>query len=118
MAHQQSNEQGMDPSNILYNDHQNYQTIFSNDSRFFDTSLHLYKSYRKLGYIPIDNKKSKKSKVPNATHISKAQSNGHSNHVRSKSTGARTNHQSNGHTDGTLKAEVPRRNGKTKTCLN
>jgi len=54
------NEQQIDPSNILYNDHQNYQIIFTNDSRFFDTSLHLFKSYRDLGYIPLDNKKSKK----------------------------------------------------------
>jgi len=56
----QPNGQRIDPSNILYNDHQNYQTIFTNDSRFFDTSLHLFKSYCDLGYIKLHNKKSKK----------------------------------------------------------
>lgn len=107
-AHPQSNGQEMDPSNILYNDHQNYQVIFSNDSRFFDTSLHLYKSYKKLGYAP-NNKKPKKSKIPNAAHLSKAQSNGNSNHGRSKSAGFRANQEVN---RGTLKPEVPRPNGK------
>jgi len=57
----QPNGQRIDPSNILYNDHQNYQTIFTNDSRFFDTSLHLFKSYCDLGYIKLHNKKSKKN---------------------------------------------------------
>jgi hypothetical protein len=58
-AHQ--NEQPIDPSNILYNDRQNYQVIFTNDSRFFDTSLHLFKSYCDLEYIKSDKKKSRKS---------------------------------------------------------
>ena len=110
-AYQQPNGQEMDPSNILYNDHQNYQIIFSNDSRFFDTSLHLYKSYKKLGYAP-NNKKSKKSKVPTTTHPPKAQSNGYSNHGRSKSAGFRANQEVDRYKDGTLKAEVPRPNGK------
>lgn len=123
-AHQQSNEQGMDPSNILYNDHQNYRTIFSNDSRFFDTSLHLYKSYKKLGYVP-NNKKPKKSKFSSPTHLSKAQSNGYVNHGRSKSAGFRANQEVNRYNDGTLKPEVPRVNGKKNLrmknhsfCLN
>ncbi|CAF3334073.1 unnamed protein product [Rotaria socialis] len=55
------NDETMDPSNLLYNDRQNYQIIFSNDSRFFDTSLHLFKSYCDLGYIKVDKKKSKKN---------------------------------------------------------
>ncbi|CAF1251257.1 unnamed protein product [Rotaria magnacalcarata] len=54
-------DETMDPSNLLYNDRQNYQIIFSNDSRFFDTSLHLFKSYCDLGYIKVDKKKSKKN---------------------------------------------------------
>jgi hypothetical protein len=109
----QPNEQLMDPSNILYNDHQNYHTIFTNDSRFFDTSLHLFKSYCNLGYIQLDDKKSNKSLFPNSTNTLKPpQSNGHHNRWRSKPTGFSTNHDINGHDDGTLKPPFPRRNGK------
>ncbi|CAF0990123.1 unnamed protein product [Rotaria sordida] len=71
------NEETIDPSNILYNDRQNYQIIFSNDSRFFDTSLHLFKSYCDLGYIQLDNKKSKRiSYASSSTNTFKSQSNG------------------------------------------
>jgi hypothetical protein len=104
------NEEQLDPSNILYNDHQNYQIIFTNDSRFFDTSLHLYKSYRKSGYIQSDNnKKSKKSLFPSSSNMLKPESNGDKHHVRSKSTGFRTNHEFDGY-DATLKP--PKNNGK------
>jgi len=48
-------------SNVLYNDHEHYEVIFKNDSRFFDTSLHLFKSYRKRGYLPPKTKKRGKS---------------------------------------------------------
>ena len=48
-------------SNVLYNDREHYEIIFKNDSRFFDTSLHLFKSYRKRGYLPPMTKKRGKS---------------------------------------------------------
>jgi hypothetical protein len=103
----QMNEQQMDPSNILYNDHQNYHTIFTNDSRFFDTSLHLFKSYCDLGYIQLDDKKSQKSSFSNSINTLKPpQSNGYHSRWRSKPTGFSTNH------DGTLKPPFSRSNGK------
>ena len=108
-----ANEQPIDPSNILYNDHQNYQIIFSNDSRFFDTSLHLFKSYSDLGYIPIENKKFKKRLFSTTTTTTpstfKSSSTGHHNRWKSKATGF-----NNGHTkdDDTLKPSFTRNNGK------
>ncbi|CAF1106493.1 unnamed protein product [Rotaria sordida] len=53
-----------DSSNILYENREHFQSIFSNDSRFFDTSLHLYKSYCTLGYIQADDEKPKKLHIP------------------------------------------------------
>ncbi|CAF1019254.1 unnamed protein product [Adineta steineri] len=51
-------------SNGLYENREHFQAIFTNDSRFFDTSLHLFKSYYSLGYIPSDDEKHKKLHVP------------------------------------------------------
>ena len=75
----QLDEEIMDPSNILYNDRQHYQNIFTNDSRFFDTSLHLFKSYRTLGYINLDNKKSKKISFSSSINTLKVFSSGFNN---------------------------------------
>ncbi len=112
MPTNQLNEQPLEQSNILYNEHQNYQIIFTNDSRFFDTSLHLFKCYRKSGYIQSDNKKPKKSLFSSSTHMLKPQSNGHNGHGRSKSAGFRTNYEVDGHNDATLKSATSRNNGK------
>jgi len=106
------NEQKMDPSNILYNDHQNYQIIFTNDSRFFDTSLHLFKSYCDLGYIQLNDKKSKKK-----LNTLKPQANGHENRSRSQ-TGFSSNHNFNGNHDATLKPPFSRKHGKHLFFLN
>ena len=109
----QLNEPEMDPSNILYNDHQNYQTIFTNDSRFFDTSLHLYKSYRKLGYIQSDKRKPLKvTVIPPSTNTLKPQINGYHHQSRSKSTGSANNHRTHLKNDETLKPQFSRNNGK------
>lgn len=103
------NEQQIDPSNILYNDHQNYQIIFTNDSRFFDTSLHLFKSYCDLGYVKYDEKKPKKNVYVTPTNPLQPQSNGHNSHWRPKPTGFSSTH------DKTLKpskTSFSRNNGK------
>jgi len=51
-------------SNDLYDDHDHFHAIFSNDSRFFDTSLHLFKSYYALGYIQSNDEKHNKLHLP------------------------------------------------------
>jgi hypothetical protein len=56
-----------DLSNDLYEDRDHFQAIFTNDSRFFDTSLHLFKSYYALGYIQGDDEKNKKLYGPTLT---------------------------------------------------
>jgi len=114
----QMDEQEIDPSNILYNNHQNYRTIFTNDSRFFDTSLHLFKSYCNSGYIQLDDKKSKKSLFSTSTATLKPQSNGHNNRWRSKPTGFSSNHDIDGNNNGTLKPPFPRNHGKDLFFLN
>ncbi|CAF2396789.1 unnamed protein product [Rotaria sp. Silwood2] len=97
------NEETFDPSNILYNDRQNYQIIFSNDSRFFDTSLHLFKSYCELGYVQLDNKKSKRnSYASSSTNAPKPPSNGLSSRWRPKPTGFSSNQNIHGTSNGSL----------------
>jgi hypothetical protein len=58
------NDLANNSSNGLYEDRNHFQAIFSNDSRFFDTSLHLFKSYCTLGYIQSKEEKSRKLHVP------------------------------------------------------
>ncbi|CAF0891518.1 unnamed protein product [Rotaria sp. Silwood1] len=53
-----------DASNVLYENREHFQAIFTNDSRFFDTSLHLFKSYCALGYIQTGDEKAKKNSFP------------------------------------------------------
>ena len=65
------NEQQMDPSNILYNDHQNYQIIFTNDSRFLIQVFIYINSYRKSGYIQSDNIKNRKKSFPSSSNVLK-----------------------------------------------
>ncbi|CAF0821876.1 unnamed protein product [Rotaria sp. Silwood1] len=97
------NKETIDPSNILYNDRQNYQAIFSNDSRFFDTSLHLFKSYCELGYIQLDNKKSKRnSYISSSTNTPKPPSNGFNSRGRPKSTGFSSYQNIHGNSNGSL----------------
>lgn len=106
----QMNEQQIDPSNILYNDHHNYQTIFTNDSRFFDTSLHLFKSYYDLGYIKSNDKKLKQNVYPASTDTlkppSSLSSNGHHSRWRPKPAGFSSTH------DKTLKPTFSRNQSK------
>lgn len=106
------NESTMDPSNILYNDRENYQIIFTNDSRFFDTSLHLFKSYRDLGYIQLDNKKSKKNGYSSSSNTVKSQTNGFNDSWRPKPSGFSSNHMVNGNPNGKLKSPFSRQQGK------
>jgi hypothetical protein len=85
-------------SNGLYEDRDHFQAIFSNDSRFFDTSLHLFKSYCTLGYIQSKQEKSPKVHVP---FLSTTTSHGHKSRWRTRLLGS--NH-SNNHENGILKA--------------
>lgn len=73
-------------SNRLYNDRDHYEIIFKNDSRFFDTSLHLFKSYRKRDYVRIPTK-TKREKSPFLHVPSLGQT------TRSRSNGASTGRQ-------------------------
>jgi len=57
-----------DINNDLYENRDHYQVIFSNDSRFFDTSFHLFKSYVSLGYIASDENKSKHDLLSPLSH--------------------------------------------------
>jgi hypothetical protein len=110
-AHQ--NEQPIDPSNILYNDRQNYQVIFTNDSRFFDTSLHLFKSYCDLEYIKSDKKKSRKSLFSSlSTNTLKPLPNGVKTSSRPKSIGFSSNHDIQRNSNATLKPPFLRNHGK------
>lgn len=107
-----SNESMMDPSNMLYNDRENYQIIFTNDSRFFDTSLHLFKSYCDLGYVQLDNnKKSKKNLYSSSSNTLKPQPNRFSGGWRSKPAGFSSNHHVNENPNGTLKPSFLRNHG-------
>ncbi|CAF0755149.1 unnamed protein product [Adineta steineri] len=101
MSNKRMNEPTIDPSNVLYNDTRNYQIIFTNDSRFFDTSLHLFKSYRKLGYIELDNKKSTKSLNSSSSNTVKSHTNGTTSRWRPKPVGFSSN-DLNGKPNGTL----------------
>ncbi|UJR28027.1 hypothetical protein I4U23_009286 [Adineta vaga] len=102
------NEPVMDPSNLLYNDHQNYQIIFTNDSRFFDTSLHLFKSYCDLGYIQSNQKKSKKSLQSSSSNAFELQTNGFNSRWRPKPAGFSSNHDNNRNINATLKPSFVR----------
>ena len=84
-------------ANQLYEDRTHFQAIFSNDSRFFDTSLHLFKSYCGLGYIPSNESKSRKHHVPFLT----APTHGHRHRWKARLLGS---NQENDHQNGTIKA--------------
>ena len=107
----QRNDQPIDASNILYNDRQHYQTIFTNDSRFFDTSLHLFKSYRGLGYIKLDNEKPKRRLFPSSSSTLKPFSNGSNNRWQPKLAGFSSNHDIHGNINGTLRPPLLRNYG-------
>jgi hypothetical protein len=98
-----------DASNDLYEDRDHFQAIFTNDSRFFDTSLHLFKSYYAMGYIPSDDEKYKKLHVPSL----RTTSNGQKNRWRPRLLGLNHN---NDNYEGTLKGFLTpillRKNGK------
>lgn len=82
-------------SNVLYNDCEHYEVIFKNDSRFFDTSLHLFKSYRKRGYLPPKTKKRGKSpflSVPPAVIKSSSRASPNGSLGKSKLIGFNSNH--------------------------
>jgi hypothetical protein len=113
MSTTQPNEQPIDPSNILYNDRQHYQIIFTNDSRFFDTSLHLFKSYCDVGYIKLDNKKKRKSLLSSSsTNTLRPLSNGVNIPLRTKSIGFSSNHDNQTNSNGALKTPFLRNHGK------
>jgi hypothetical protein len=96
-------------SNGLYEDRDHFHAIFSNDSRFFDTSLHLFKSYCALGYIQSNDEKHKNLQVPILT----TSSHGHKHRWRPRLLGF--NHNNDNH-NGILKAFLTptlfRKNGK------
>ena len=99
-----------DPSNMLYNDSEHYQNIFKNDSRFFDTSLHLFQCYRNLGYIESNYQKAKKrgfSTTSNSNTV-RSGSNGLDTLFRSRQPGFSSNQNMN----GTLKPNLTRNAGK------
>ncbi|CAF3788015.1 unnamed protein product [Rotaria magnacalcarata] len=58
------NDLANDSSNLRYENRDHFQSIFTNDSRFFDTSLHLFKSYAALGYIQSNTNDNKNIPVP------------------------------------------------------
>ncbi|CAF3609631.1 unnamed protein product [Rotaria socialis] len=58
------NDLANNSSNLRYENRDHFQSIFTNDSRFFDTSLHLYKSYAALGYIQSNAHDNKNIPVP------------------------------------------------------
>lgn len=104
-----------DSSNLLYNDRQHYQVIFNNDSRFFDTSLHLLRSYRQEGYLQLTTEKKKRrlfgsSKTP--SHTLKARSNGLNGLWRTQQAGF----SSNSNINGTMKPPFARNHGTEKRC--
>jgi hypothetical protein len=79
-------------SNGLYEDRDHFQVIFSNDSRFFDTSLHLFKSYCALGYIQTNNEKNNKFHVPILTTTTDE----HKHRWRPRLLGLNNNNNNNG----------------------
>lgn len=93
------NDDSIDPSNMLYNDRQNYQIIFSNDSRFFDTSLHLFESYRDRGYVEVEKKKSKKKPSYNSNNL-KPSSNGFNGRWRPRTSGFSSNNTNQRNSNG------------------
>jgi len=86
-------------SNGLYEDRDHFQAIFSNDSRFFDTSLHLFKSYCALGYIQSNDEKNNQIHVPILTTAT----DGHKHRWRSRLLGLNNNNNDHHH-NGILKA--------------
>ncbi len=95
-------------SNGLYDDHDHFQAIFSNDSRFFDTSLHLFKSYYALGYIESNNDKQKKPFLTTTT------SNGQKHRWRTRLLGSGHDHENhNGILKAFLTPTLLRKSGKS-----
>ncbi|CAF2405861.1 unnamed protein product [Rotaria sp. Silwood2] len=86
-----------DSSNVLYENREHFQAIFTNDSRFFDTSLHLFKSYCALGYIQTDDAKTKRLNLPFLTTTS----NGHRQRWKARLLGITPN---NDNSNATIKA--------------
>ena len=83
-----------DASNGLYEDREHFQSIFTNDSRFFDTSLHLFKSYFALGYIPIEVEKHNNLQVPS---LNTATSRGRKHRWRPRLLGLHNHHPQENH---------------------
>ena len=103
-------------SNVLYNDREHYNVIFENDSRFFDTSLHLFKTYRQRGYVPSSYKKNR-GKSPHlnpssSSHTLRSTSNG--GLWRSKQIGFNSTQNVNGvaATPSIIKPQFQRNQGK------
>ncbi|UJR21403.1 hypothetical protein I4U23_024493 [Adineta vaga] len=86
-------------SNNLYENREHFQSIFTNDSRFFDTSLHLFKSYYALGYIQTEDEKYDKQSVSHLT-TSTSTSNSHKHRWKTRLLGFHHNHDNN---HGTIK---------------
>ena len=97
MATISSSDHPIDSSNGLYEDRDHFHAIFTNDSRFFDTSLHLFKNYLALGYIQADDGKHKKHNGPALTTTS----NGRKHRWRPRLLGLNHNQDN---LNGTLKA--------------
>ena len=110
---------GNDASNLLYNDRQNYQIIFKNDSRFFDTSLHLFKSYCDLGYVKSENEKSKRrffssSSSSSSSNTHKSRSNGSTSRWRPPVVGFSSNNDKMGTPQKTSKTPFLRNYGRNR----
>lgn len=110
-----SNDYPENSANQLYEDRTHFQAIFSNDSRFFDTSLHLFKSYCAAGYIQLNEDKVRKHHVPLLT----APTHGYRHRWKARLLGI---DQENDHQNGTVKAFLTptllRRPGKRYSTLN
>jgi hypothetical protein len=96
------------PANDLYENRDHFQAIFSNDSRFFDTSLHLFKSYVELGHIESTEKKNKKFSMASLT----ASGNGRKHRWRPRLLGFERHDHHNGTLKGFLTPTLLRKHGK------
>lgn len=100
-----------DTSNRLYDDRDHFQSIFTNDSRFFDTSLHLFKSYAELGYISFGDEQNQHFELPNVTATSHGLRHRWKLRLLSLANGAQINHTPNGKLKGFLTPTLLKKNG-------
>ena len=95
-------------ANDLYENRDHFQAIFTNDSRFFDTSLHIFKSYAALGHIELNEKKYRKYSIASLA----APSNGRKSRWRPRLLGFEHHDHHNGTLKGFLTPTLLRKHGK------